>query len=229
MRLKLRLGGIARVRLLAGAAALAAATLSTGATAADVKAGQASAAMCLACHQADGHGKAVPQGEPWPALAGMDAGYLFKQLQDFKAGARSDASMEAFAKMLTEEQMRNVSAYYASLPPRPPADGTKADPELLAHGEKLALHGDWDRYIVPCISCHGVGNAGVGSEFPRLTAQLPEYLHAQLLAYRDGKRTNDPLDLMSTIARRMTDRDIEAVSAWLATQTANTPSETARN
>lgn len=205
-----------RLRTLVAAILVTAAT-SAGVMAADIEAGKASAALCLGCHQADGTGMAVPNGEPWPALAGMDAGYLFKQLQDFKAGARHSPSMAPFAQMLDDEQMRNVSAYYASLPSRA-ATPSQADPELLAHGETLALRGDWDRYVVACVSCHGPGNGGVGSDFPRLVGQLPEYLKAQLLAYRDGNRANDPMDLMGAIARRMTDRDIDAVSAWLGTQ-----------
>src|SRR5690606_8409465 len=90
--------------------------------------------------------------------------------------------------------------------------------ELLAHGEKLALRGDWDRYVIACVSCHGPGNAGVGSDFPRLAGQHPEYIKAQLVAYRDGIRTNDPINLMSSIAQRMNDHDIDAVSAWLGSQ-----------
>lgn len=187
----------------------------------NVEAGKTSTTLCVACHQADGTGMAVPNGEPWPALAGMDAGYLLKQLQDFKAGRRQNASMQPFSQMLNEQQMRDVAAYYASLPARKPAPA-QVDTQLLAHGERLATQGDWDRYIVACAACHGPGNSGVGSDFPRLTGQLPEYLRAQLVAYRDGKRSNDPLDLMSTIAKRMTDRDIEAVAAWLGAQPALT-------
>lgn len=183
----------------------------------DIAAGKASAAVCVACHQADGMGMAVPNGEPWPALAGLDAGYLLKQLQDFKKGTRRNVSMQPFAQILDEQQMRNVAAYYASLSPR---SGTpsQADAELLAHGERLALRGDWDRYVVACVSCHGPGNRGVGGDFPQIAGQLPEYIKAQLRAYRDGSRANDPIDLMGAIARRMTDHDIEAVSAWLGTQ-----------
>lgn len=192
------------------------------AQAADIQAGKAASAVCVACHQADGGGMAVPNGEPWPALAGLDAGYIVKQLQDFKSGSRKNASMVAFAQMLSDAQMQDVAAYYASLPlpQRPAPQNVAAD--LLAHGEKLALRGDWDRYIVNCVSCHGPGNAGVGSTFPRLVGQSAEYIRAQLNAWKAGTRANDPLDLMGTIARRMDDRDVEAVAAWLAAQPAGT-------
>ncbi len=187
------------------------------ANAGNIEAGKAAAAVCVACHQVDGGGMAPAGAEPWPALAGLDAGYIIKQLNDFKSGARKNVSMQPFAQMLNDQQVTDVAAYYASLP-LPAREAPEADRELLAHGEKLALQGDWDRYIVRCVACHGPGNAGVGSDFPRLAGQLPEYLRRQLQAYRDGSRSNDPQDLMGSIARRMSDRDIEAVSLWLGSQ-----------
>ncbi|NLC35287.1 MAG: c-type cytochrome [Alcaligenaceae bacterium] len=156
----------------------------------------------------------------FPAVAGLDAGYIAKQLADFKSGARKNISMEPFAQMLNDTQVKDVAAYYASLPMPERAAASGADPELLAHGERLALTGDWDRYVVSCVACHGPGSGGVGSVFPSLAGQHPEYLQTQLLAYRDGTRSNDPQDLMGAIARRMTDRDIDAVSAWLGAQPA---------
>lgn len=187
------------------------------ASAGNIEAGKAAAAVCVACHQADGGGMAPAGADPWPALAGLDAGYIIKQLNDFNSGARKNVSMQPFAQMLNEQQVTDVAAYYESLPV-PTRTAPQVDPELLAHGEKLALQGDWDRYIVRCVACHGPGNAGVGSDFPRLAGQLPEYLRQQLEAYRDGARSNDPQDLMGSIARRMSDRDIEAVSLWLGSQ-----------
>lgn len=201
------------IGLLTGAAALPA-------SAGDIAAGKATASVCVACHQANGEGAAMPGVEPWPALAGLDARYIVKQLQDFKSGARTNISMQPFATMLNDEQTQDVAAYYASLPPVAPKAPEGVDEALMKHGEQLALRGDWDRYVVACVSCHGPGNNGVGGEFPRLTGQRPEYLRAQLLAYRDGSRANDPQDLMGTIARRMSDRDIEAVSMWLGAQVA---------
>lgn len=189
-------------------------------SAGNIEAGKAAAAVCVACHQADGSGLAAPGVEPWPALAGLDAGYLVKQLHDFKSGARENISMQPFAQMLNDTQISDVAAYYASLPLPARALSVQPDSDLLKHGETLASQGDWDRYVVSCVACHGPGNGGVGSEFPRLAGQLPEYLREQLLAYRDGARNNDPQGLMGSIARRMSDRDIDAVSIWLGSQPA---------
>lgn len=183
----------------------------------DVERGQAAAAVCAACHQADGSGKHLPGGESWPRLAGLDAGYLAKQLHDFREGRRVNASMQPFAAMLSEQQVADVAAYYSQLPVTPGEAG-EVDAALLARGERLALRGDWDAYVVACQSCHGPGNRGVGATFPGIAGQHAGYLEAQLRAWQAGERGNDPQHLMGAIAARMSDEDIRAVSAWLALQ-----------
>lgn len=186
----------------------------------DAKAGEQAAAVCVACHQTDGSGMNVPGGESWPALAGLNAEYLYKQLVDVKAGTRQSPSMVPFVNMLDDQQFKDLSVYYSELP----ATAGKFDPEAteeeLAHGEKLATAGDWERYIVPCSSCHGPDNLGAGDVFPRLAGQQAGYISDQLYAWQSGKRDNDPQHLMLAIAERMNDEDIRAVSQWLARQPA---------
>ncbi|MEZ2623302.1 cytochrome c [Paenalcaligenes hominis] len=184
-----------------------------------IERGKASSTTCVACHQADGSGMNIPGGESWPRLAGLDRDYIVAQLKAFKDGSRNNASMLAFANMLNDEQMVDIASYYASLPVKantPPA----VDEAVLSHGEKLATHGDWSRYIVACTTCHGVGNQGNGSVFPALAGQHPGYIAQQIKAWQDGTRKNDPQELMATIAKRMDENDIAAVSAWLAAQPA---------
>lgn len=183
----------------------------------DAERGQAAAAVCAACHQADGSGNHLPGGESWPRLAGLDAGYLAKQLHDFREGRRVNASMQPFAAMLSEQQVADVAAYYSQLPVTP-GEASEVDEALLARGERLALRGDWDAYVVSCQSCHGPGNRGVGATFPGIAGQHAGYLEAQLRAWQAGERGNDPQHLMGAIAARMSDEDIRAVSAWLALQ-----------
>lgn len=185
---------------------------------ASLERGKAAAMVCVACHQADGNGLELEGAAPWPRLAGLDAVYLANQLRAFKSGERENTEMRPFADMLDDAQIDDVAAYFASLDARGPAQSADVPDELLAAGEKLALHGDWDRYIVPCISCHGPGNQGVGNVFPDIAGQHPGYIESQLQAWRDGTRRGDPLGLMQAIAQRMTDHDIKAVSAWLGTQ-----------
>lgn len=187
--------------------------------AAAIERGKAAAVTCIACHQADGVGMNIPTGESWPRLAGLDRDYMVSQLKAFKDGSRNNASMLAFATMLNDEQMIDVATYYASLP-APKVSTVEVSEEVLKHGEKLATHGDWNRYIVACTSCHGVGNQGNGSVFPGIAGQQPGYIAQQIKAWQADTRKNDPQNLMSVIAKRMNNDDIEAVSAWLATQPA---------
>lgn len=184
-----------------------------------IERGKVATATCVACHQADGSGMNIPNGESWPRLTGLNRDYLVAQLHAFKNGSRQNASMLAFANMLNEDQMVDVATYYASLPvtaitPAP------AEAALLERGEKLATKGDWDRYIVACVSCHGADNQGNGPVFPALAGQHAGYIAQQIKAWQDGTRTNDPQHLMLTIAKRMDEQDIAAVSAWLAAQPA---------
>lgn len=188
------------------------------ATDGDPQKGKEAAVVCVACHQADGTGKNNPNGESWPQLAGLDAAYLAKQLNDYKSGQRENATMKPFANMLSEQQVVDVAAYYSQLPPGQGQGGENADETTLARGEMLAQRGDWADYIVSCKSCHGPGNQGAGEVFPGIAGQHAGYIEAQLRAWQAGTRKNDPQDLMGTIARRMTDEDIRAVAAWLSTQ-----------
>ncbi|NLW04311.1 MAG: cytochrome c4 [Pseudomonadaceae bacterium] len=185
----------------------------------DATAGKASTAICMACHQADGNGMNIKGGESWPRLAGLDADYIYKQLTEFKTGKRVNASMAPFAMMLNDKQMKDLAVYYSQQPAGKAAGGG-SDTELLAYGEKLVTNGDWDRYIVPCGTCHGPDNKGAGEHFPGIAGQHAGYIESQLVAWQEGKRDNDPQHLMLAIAERMNDRDIKAVAAWLSTQPA---------
>lgn len=194
----------------------------------DAERGQAAAATCTACHQADGSGMNVPNGESWPRLAGLNADYIAKQLHDFKAGQRQNASMVTFANMLDDQQIADVAEYYSQMPVTPGQGGDEADEALLARGQQLAERGDWNAYIVSCQSCHGPGGTGVGSTFPGVASQHAGYISAQLTAWKNETRSNDPQNLMGAIAKRMSDNDIQAVSAWYATQPGSEEQETAQ-
>jgi cytochrome c553 len=186
----------------------------------DAERGQETSATCVACHQANGGGMNISGGESWPRLAGLNAGYIAKQLHDFKSGERQNATMMPFANMLNDQQIADVAAYYSQLPPTPGQGGENADEALLARGEQLAERGDWNAYIVSCKSCHGPGGQGVGETFPGIAGQHAGYISAQLNAWKNDTRSNDPQNLMGAIAKRMSEEDIQAVSAWYATQPA---------
>lgn len=194
--------------------------LASADVAGDPQKGKEAAAVCVACHQANGTGLNNAGAEAWPQLAGLNADYIVKQLADYKSGQRVNASMTAFAQMLSEQQMVDVAAYYSQLPPGAGQGGESADEATLARGKTLAERGDWSNYVISCQSCHGPGNQGAGSVFPGIAGQHAGYIEAQLKAWQADTRTNDPQDLMGSVARRMTDSDIRAVAAWLSTQPA---------
>ncbi|HEX5514826.1 MAG TPA: c-type cytochrome [Gammaproteobacteria bacterium] len=200
----------------------ASAILTLGATAAvsaagDIERGRQQAAQtCVACHGLDGAGQAAAK---FPRLDSLDVGYLTKQLQDLKSGARKNVIMQPFAANLTDQQIADVAAYYAAQTATV-ASPAATDPALMSLGEKLATRGDWDRHLPACKSCHGPDNQGFGKDFPALAGQHASYIEAQLLAWRNGTRGNDPLNLMLAIAERMTDTDIKAAAAYLAAQPA---------
>ena len=173
----------------------------------DLAKGQATAAVCSACHVADGS-----RGSPAnPILQGQHPEYLVKQLQEFKAGKRKNAIMAGFAATLSEDDMRNVAAFYASKSAKP---GAAKDKDLAALGEKIHRGGIADRNIPACAGCHSPSGAGIPAQYPRLAGQHADYTEAQLTAFRSGARGNSAQ--MAAIAAKMNDREIKAVADYLA-------------
>ncbi len=181
--------------------------------------GDGSGAPCLACHGADGSGN---NAAGFPRLAGLDANYLARQMLDYNTGDRVSPVMQPNIDNFDEQQIRDLAAYYAAMPvPATTAPANVSD-EVLALGEKLANQGDWDNYIPPCSSCHGPGNRGVGETFPAIAGQHPNYIRSQLNAWKSNQRNNDPNQLMTAVAERLTEEQINAVAAYLGSQSATT-------
>jgi cytochrome c553 len=173
----------------------------------DLAKGQAAAAVCVACHTVDGS-----RGSPAnPILAGQHPEYLVKQLQEFKSGKRKNAIMAGFAATLSDDDMRNVAAFYASKQAKP---GAAKDKDLAALGEKIYRGGIGDRNIPACAGCHSPSGAGIPSQYPRVGGQHGDYTEAQLVAFRSGARGNSTQ--MMQIAAKMNDREIKAVSDYIA-------------
>lgn len=202
-------------RLLAGACAL---LLAMQAQAADgqklfAQGGANPAAMaCVTCHGANGEGMAAGG---FPRLAGLSAGYLNKQMEDFRSGARANPIMQPIAAALGDDEMQALSAFLAAKPAPAAAQANRAD-AAEGVGARLALRGAWERNIPECVSCHGPGGSGVGDAFPALGGQSAAYLSAQLNAWRQGTRKNDPNDLMGHVARSLTDAEVTAVAEYFA-------------
>ena len=174
------------------------------------------AAPCIACHGVDGAGQEQAGN---PRLAGLDAAYLEKQLDDFADGTRGSAVMQPTAIALSADERHALAVYYSKLP-LPPALARPANPIPPADspGATLAVRGNWDRNIPGCVQCHGPAGVGVGAHFPPLAGQPAAYLAAQLRAWQQGTRHNDPLQLMQHLSAALSAQDIEAVSAWFAAQ-----------
>lgn len=194
--------------LLATCAASVAANEAAPAAKADLAKGEATSnGVCVACHTNDGS-----RGSPAnPILQGQHPEYLAKQLAEFKAGKRENAIMKGFASTLSDDDMKNVAAYYASKQAKP---GFAKNKELVALGEKIYRGGIADRSIPACSGCHSPSGAGMPSQYPRLAGQHADYIEAQLTAFRGGVRKNNLQ--MTGVAAKLNDREIKAVSDYIA-------------
>jgi cytochrome c553 len=178
------------------------------------KAEQLAKQTCAACHGADGNSIAPAN----PKLAGQHAGYLYKQLINFKAqggkkAARENALMAGMVAPLSDPDLRALAVYYAALALKPAA---ASDKDLAARGQKIWRGGIAGTGVAACAGCHGPDGAGIPERYPRLAGQYAEYVDAQLKLFRAGSRANDPNGMMRGVAARMSDEEIKAVAEYAA-------------
>jgi cytochrome c553 len=175
----------------------------------NVEAGKTKSATCVACHGDDGNSPS----NLYPKLAGQHATYLEKQLQQFKNGERANPIMMGMAAILSEEDMQDLAAYYASQKATPET----VSPEIVAQGKKLYMGGDLERKITACSACHGPrGNGLELAKFPKISSQHPAYIKAQLEQFRSKERANDLNGMMQDVAAKLSDADIELLSQYIA-------------
>ncbi len=181
----------------------------------DIQKGQAVAgSICMACHGIDGISPIPTQ----PHLAAQIPEYIEKQLHDMKSvnGAppeRNNPVMSGIVMMLSDDDMRNVAAWYAS---RPPKIFQTITPEHVPVGESLWRAGDKDRGVPACAGCHGPTGSGIPVRYPRLSGQYQQYTETQLLNFRNGTRHNDPAGVMRSIAGRLSVDEIKALADFTA-------------
>ena len=207
----------------------------------DVNAGQAKSASCASCHGTNGNSMV----SMFPKLAAQNEGYLVKQLQAFKNGTRSDATMGALAAGLSDQDMQDIAAYYSSQTvtanPAPQVnpddlDDIDDDNELTAHEKTLAKkalqekqdtlmalgsdvyrNGDLDNEISACIACHGPnGEGNEPASFPALKGQHADYLLKTLTDFKTDARSNNPDNMMHMIAKKMSEEEIKAMSYYVS-------------
>jgi cytochrome c553 len=164
------------------------------------------AQQCAICHGPTGVSRADS-----PNLSGQYADAIYKQLADFKTGARVNAVMTPFAQPLSDDDMRDIAVYYAYLPRLP-----GYHPPQTAQPPRVVIYGAPMRGIAPCGSCHGTLDNKAGS--PWLEGQAAAYIKAQLEAFASGARKNDSGGLMRNVARRMTPQEIEDAAQYYSSK-----------
>jgi cytochrome c553 len=175
----------------------------------DAAAGQAKSALCGSCHGADGNSVISLN----PKLAGQNAKYLVKQMMDFKSGARPGQTMVAMIASVSEQDMQDIAAYYASQT----VSVEGADAASIELAQPLYRAGIKDLSVAACTACHsptGSGNAQAG--FPAIGGQHYDYTLLQLKDFRSGTRANDASGMMQTIVERLTDKELEAMASYLS-------------
>ena len=170
--------------------------------------------VCAACHAGDGNSTAPAN----PKIAGQIPEYLHKQLVDFKAQAgkkpaRENAVMLGMVANLSDADMKALAAFYAGQKLKPAAASDKG---LATLGQKLWRGGNAASGVPACAGCHGPAGAGMPAQYPRLAGQYAEYIVAQLKAFKEGGRANDPNGMMRGVTARMTEREIRAVAEYAA-------------
>ncbi len=203
------------------AVASAQAATATGVTPGDAAAGETKAAVCAACHGADGN-SAISM---YPNLAGQNESYIALQLAHFKSGQRDNAIMAPFASMLSDQDMQDVGAFFATKHTLP----GKADEAFVERGQALYRGGDAVAAIPACIACHGPDGRGMaGAAYPQVAGQYSEYLSAKLTEWREGASwgEDDHSKIMPDIAKRLSDADIAALASYMQGLHAATPAAT---
>jgi len=163
--------------------------------------------VCAACHTFDGT-RGLPAN---PILQGQHPEYLVKQLVEYKAGKRANAVMSGMAGLLSDDDMKNVAAFYSAKQAKP---GAAKNKDTVVLGEKIYRGGIAAKQVPACAGCHSPNGAGIPAQYPRLGGQHADYAEAQLVAFRSGARANSAQ--MTAIAARMSDKEIKAVADYVA-------------
>ncbi|WP_266170954.1 c-type cytochrome [Dyella subtropica] len=181
-----------------------------GAKLGDASAGAGKAAACGACHGMDGNSSDAQ----YPKLAGQSQQYIAHQLTNFKSGKRQNPIMMGMAAPLSDQDMRDIGAYFATKTALPGV----ADAALVEHGQKLYREGDNTRGIPACMACHSIdGRGNPGAMYPQLTSQHAQYIEATLKAMHDGTSWGDDAHakIMPGIAQKLDAKDIAALASYI--------------
>lgn len=178
----------------------------------DATAGQTKAAVCAACHTVDGN-SVDPQ---YPKIAGQHEAYIAQQLSLFKSGKRMNPIMLGMTATLSEQDMLDLGAYFSAQTAKP----NIADEAFVAIAQPLYQAGDAKRGIPACMSCHGpTGRGNPLSLYPSIASQHAQYSADLLRRFRSGTVNGDPADaraaIMSQVAAKLTDAEIDALASYI--------------
>jgi cytochrome c553 len=169
---------------------------------------------CEPCHGRQGAGT---NNDYFPRLAGKPAGYLMNQLVAFRDGRRRYPPMNYLLEYLPDAYLQKIAEYFAALRPSPVQNAaTDVSEALLARGRSLVTDGDQARGVPACSACHGPKLTGMEPGIPGLVGLQRSYISAQLGAFRYGTRSAAEPDCMQLVAASLTESDVTAVAAWLA-------------
>lgn len=166
--------------------------------------------VCAACHGPDGNG-ITPPNPDYPKLAGKQPEYLLKQLKDFQAGKRKNDIMSGMVANLSPDDMANLALHFAAQKNKP---NVVINPELLDFGRKFYTEGNPDQGVPACAGCHQPDGGGT-STYPHLAGQHASYVYQQLKRFASGERDNDRGLVMQSLALRMTEQEMKAVSEYV--------------
>ena len=175
----------------------------------DPVAGKEKSQLCQGCHGEMG----VSLEGMAPKLAGQYGKYIAKQLRNFQSGTRTHQIMSDIAATVSDDDLADISAYFAS---QEKMKGNGSNNKL---GENLFLHGDMSRMMVACVNCHGANGKGKSPGnpvFPVIGGQHKDYLHGQLINFRAGDRSNSPGGVMNIITQKLTDAELEALADYVS-------------
>jgi cytochrome c553 len=182
----------------------------------DPVAGRDKSMLCQGCHGEKG----MSAETMIPNLAGQYGKYISKNLRNFQSGARTHQIMSAMAKTISDDDLADIAAYFASQP-KMRGDGSGDTNPKAQIGKNLFLNGDMNRMVVACTNCHGVAGKGRApgiSMFPVIGGQQPGYLRGQLINWRSAERTNSANGIMNRIAQNLTDEEIDSLAEYISAQ-----------
>lgn len=167
--------------------------------------------LCSGCHNPDGN-SIIPEN---PRLSGLDAGYLTRQMADFKSGKRKSVTMGAIISMIDEKEFSSLAEFFST---QKPAKVAVVDAKLTLPGKVIFDEGISGSAVAACSSCHNEDGSG-NEKYPRIAGQHVPYVIDELLKFKSGERDNDVKAAMRAVAKRMNEKEIRSVADYIATLT----------